>query len=278
MERRNAASRASPRADVFDDSLVAGRDAKREDRPETSRHRGSRPRVCDASGWTVPRDEEKGGPVGRDLLRVLVVDDHRMFAESVARILGDEADLEVVGVVGSAEDARAAAASTQPDVVLMDFGLPDVDGATMARLLRDAHPSVQIVMLTGQIDDLVFAAAIEAGCVGLVTKDKASSELLSAVRAAGAGELAIPPATLARLLPILRRDGQGAKPQLTAREQEVLELLVEGAATATIAERLFVSPNTVRNHVQRILVKLEVHSKLEAVAVALRLGLVDKPR
>jgi DNA-binding NarL/FixJ family response regulator len=216
--------------------------------------------------------------VGTDLLRVLVVDDHQMFAESVARILGDEADLEVVGVVGNAEDARAAAAATQPDVVLMDFGLPDLDGATTARLLRDANPSAQIVMLTGQIDDLVFASAIEAGCVGLVTKDKASSELLSAVRAAGAGELAIPPATLARLLPILRRDEQRALPQLTVREQEVLELLVEGAATATIAERLFVSPNTVRNHVQRILVKLEVHSKLEAVAVALRLGLVDKPR
>ncbi len=216
--------------------------------------------------------------MGTDLLRVLVVDDHQMFAESVARILGDEADLEVVGVVGNAEDARAAAAAAQPDVVLMDFGLPDLDGATTARLLRDAHPSAQIVMLTGQIDDLVFAAAIEAGCVGVVTKDKASSELLSAVRAAGAGELAIPPATLARLLPILRRDGQSAKPQLTAREHQVLELLVEGAPTATIAERLFVSPNTVRNHVQRILVKLGVHSKLEAVAVALRLGLVDKPR
>jgi DNA-binding NarL/FixJ family response regulator len=216
--------------------------------------------------------------VGRDLLRVLVVDDHQMFAESVARILGDEADLEVVGVVGNAADARAAAVTAQPDVVLLDFGLPDLDGAAAARLLREAHPSAQIVMLTGQVDDLVFAAAIEAGCVGFVTKDKASSELLSAVRAAGAGELAIPPGTLARLLPILRRDGQGAKPQLTAREQEVLELLVEGAATTTIAERLVVSPHTVRNHIQRILGKLEVHSKLEAVAVALRLGLVDKPR
>jgi DNA-binding NarL/FixJ family response regulator len=216
--------------------------------------------------------------VGTDLLRVLVVDDHQMFAESVARILGDEADLEVVGVVGNAADARAAAASAQPDVVLLDFGLPDLDGATTARLLRDEHPSTQIVMLTGQIDDGVFAAAIEAGCVGVVTKDKASSELLSAVRAAGAGELAIPPATLARLLPILRRDGQSAKPQLTSREHEVLELLAEGASTVTIAERLVVSPHTVRNHVQRILVKLEVHSKLEAVAVALRLGLVDKPQ
>ena len=152
--------------------------------------------------------------MGRDLLRVLVVDDHQMFAESVARILGDEVDLEVVGVVGNAEDARVAAATTQPDVVLLDFGLPDVDGATAARLLREAHPSAQIVMLTGQVDDLVFAAALEAGCVGLVTKDKTSSELLSAVRAAGAGELAIPPATLARLLPILRRDRQGAKPRI----------------------------------------------------------------
>lgn len=216
--------------------------------------------------------------MGRDRLRVLVVDDHQMFAESVARILGDEADLEVVGVVGTAEDARIAAAAAQPDVVLLDFGLPDLDGATAARLLRDEHPSSQIVMLTGQIDDGVFAAALEAGCVGVVTKDKASSELLSAVRAAGAGELAIPPATLARLLPILRRDGQSPKPQLTAREHEVLELLAEGASTATIAQRLVVSPHTVRNHVQRILVKLEVHSKLEAVAVALRLGLVDKPQ
>lgn len=216
--------------------------------------------------------------VGRTQLRVLVVDDHQMFAESVARILGDEPDLEVVGTVGNAEDARLAAADAQPDVVLLDFGLPDLDGASAARVLREAHPNVQIVMLTGQIDDGVFAAAIEAGCVGLVTKDKASSELLSAVRAAGAGELAISPSTLARVLPIVRRDGHGARPQLTARELEVLVLLVEGLSTATIAQRLVVSPHTVRNHVQRILVKLEVHSKLEAVAVALRLGLVDKPR
>ena len=154
--------------------------------------------------------------MGTDLLRVLVVDDHQMFAESVARILGDEEDLEVVGVVGNAEDARAAAAAAQPDVVLMDFGLPDLDGATTARLLRDAHPSAQIVMLTGQIDDLVFAAAIEAGCVGLVTKDKASSELLSAVRR-GCGRARDSTATLARL-PICAGTAERAKP-LTAKHR-----------------------------------------------------------
>jgi DNA-binding NarL/FixJ family response regulator len=209
---------------------------------------------------------------------VLVVDDHRMFAESIARILGDEADVDVIGVVSTAEDARVAAATGRPDVVLLDFGLPDLDGADAARLIREAHPNAQIVMITGQIDEAVFAAAMKAGCIGFVTKDKATSDLLSAVRAAGAGELAISPAALTRLLPALRRDGDGTAPTLTKREHEVLALLVDGLSTASIAERLVVSPHTVRNHVQRILGKLGAHSKLEAVAVALRLGLVGGPR
>lgn len=215
--------------------------------------------------------------MGTRALRVLVVDDHQMFAESLVRLLNDEPDIDVIGIAGTAEAAHALTKEHRPHVVVLDYGLPDLDGASVARVLRDAHHEVEIVMLTGRVDESVLEVAIQAGCRGFVTKDKAASELLGAVRAVGAGEAVIPGPMLANLVSTLRRDGRSADPELTAREREVLELLAQGLSTKAMADHLVVSPHTVRNHVQRVIAKLGAHSKLEAVMIAMRMGLVDRP-
>jgi len=210
-----------------------------------------------------------------------VVDDHKMFAESLVRMLGDEPDMGVVGLAGSAKEAVDATFEHRPDVVLLDYDLPDDHGTAAAVAVRDAHPRAKLVMLTGHADATVLAEAIEAGCTGFVTKDKATHELLSAVRAAAAGETAISPELLAQLLPTIRgseRSLERDPAALTPREQQVLELLAEGESTTAIAETLFLSRNTVRNHVQRLLGKLGAHSKLEAVAIGARRGLVGQRR
>ena len=211
-------------------------------------------------------------------VRELVVDDHRMFAQSLVRILSDEPDIEVVGLAASAEEAAQALAEHPADVVLLDYELPDTSGVSGITRLHEVQPDARLLMLTGFDDADVLAAAIGAGCCGFITKDKATDQLLGAVRAAGAGEAVISTAMLAQLLPKLRRDDEGRDPAaLTSREHDVLELLAEGLSTEAMAERLFLSRNTVRNHVQRVMAKLDAHSRLEAVAIAVRRGLVAGP-
>lgn len=207
--------------------------------------------------------------------RVLVVDDHRMFAESLVRLLTDEGDIDVVGVATSGAEAGVLAREHQPDVVVLDYQLPDLAGPTAVALVRDAAADARIVMLTGYADEAALATAIEAGCSGFVTKDKAAEDLISTVRAATTGDASIPTALLASLVPRLSRERAptiGA--DLTAREREVLELLADGRSTDAIGDALFVSRNTVRNHTQSVIRKLGAHSKLEAVAIATRAGLV----
>jgi DNA-binding NarL/FixJ family response regulator len=211
-------------------------------------------------------------------MKVLVVDDHRMFAESLVRLLSDEADIVVSGIAGTVAEAREAARADPPDVVVLDYRLPDGDGARAAELIRHESPDASMVVLTGYSDEEALLAAIEAGCSSFVTKDKAADELVAAVRAAYAGESVISPGMLGRVLPRLRHDSEAGKPALTPRELEVLGLLAEGLSNAAVAERLVVSVNTVRNHVQNVLTKLGAHSKLEAVTLASRRGLVPLPR
>ena len=210
--------------------------------------------------------------------RVAIVDDHLMFAESVARLLGAEDDLDVVGVEGTVAGAVRLVSETTPDVVVIDYQLPDGDGVQAATAIRSAHPGIQVLMLTGVADPRVLVAAIEAGCCGFVTKDKALSELVVAVRLAQSGESYVEPRLLADLLPRFGRSYRGLGSDLTNREREVLGLLATGASNQAIADQLFVSLNTVRNHVQHVLDKLGAHSKLEAVAIASREGLISPHR
>jgi len=208
---------------------------------------------------------------------VLIVDDHRMFGESLARLLSDEDRITVLGVATTGAEAVEAVDRLHPNVVLMDYQLPDQDGVTAASEIKRRDPDVMVVILTGLGDDRVLLAAIEAGCSGFLTKDRAAAEVADAVRAAAAGEALISPALLARLLPKLNRTHREVGADLTEREREILALLAKGWSNRIIASELFLSLNTIRNHIQSILRKLGSHSKLEAVATAVREGVIDYP-
>ena len=217
----------------------------------------------------------------RKTIRVVVVDDHRMFLDSLVRLLEDEVDIDVVAVAGSSADAVASVAATSPDVVIVDYQLPDESGARTTTSLRAANPGLPVVMLTGQDDTSAARAAAEVGCVAFITKDRAAQDLVDAIRSAHAPAGAVSGTVVAPSAPVPGiptgpvAGWEGARTtRLSRREREVLGLLADGAGTDTISELLFISRNTVRAHVQRVITKLGAHSKLEAVAIARRRGLL----
>jgi two-component system response regulator DevR len=210
-------------------------------------------------------------------LKVLLVDDHRMFTDLLTEQLREYRDIHVTGVAHTATAAVSAARDDPPDVAVLDYRLPDGDGATLAAELHRRHPRLRLVMLTGYQDEATLRQAVEAGCCGFISKDSAVDELVASLRTAYAGNAPISPALLARLLPTLSKESKHATGSLTPRELQVMQLIAEGVSNQAIAERLFISRHTVRNHVQRIITKLGVHSKLEAVAMATRGGLVRPP-
>ena len=209
-------------------------------------------------------------------IRVLIVEDHLMFSQALRSALDDSDDIAVTATAETGAAGLAAARATQPDVILLDYRLPDQDGVEVARQMKADNPSCRIVMLTAASDDDVLRRAIQAGCSGYLTKDQSVEELSLAVRAAHNGEALISPDLLSRLLNQL---GDRTRPgsDLTARETEVLRLLAEGLSNQAIAEELGIRLATVRNHVQSVIGKLQAHSKLEAVAAAMRLGLIRPP-
>lgn len=211
------------------------------------------------------------------MVHVLVVDDHRVFAESLARGLQGEPDLEVTGVAYSVEEALRGV-DEQVDVVLCDYALGDGDGIAFTRAALARHPGLRVVMLTASADEAVLASALEVGCSGFVTKAEDLSTVIAAVRGAVAGEAIITPALLARLLPRLSTRSRGPNPGLSDREREVLQLVVAGHSNQEIADELVIALDTARNHVRSILAKLDVHSKLQAAAVAVKRGIVTLPR
>lgn len=211
------------------------------------------------------------------VIGVLIIDDHRMFAESLARLLADEPDIAVTGVAGSGSEGVAMAARLKPQVVLVDYQMPEQDGVMIATQIKLEDPTTMVVMLTGSAEDRVLLAAIEAGCSGFLTKDRAAADVAEAVRAAAAGEALVSPAMLARLLPKLRRSYRSVGDDLSERERDLLGYLAQGWANKAIAAQMHLSINTIRNYVQSVLMKLGAHSKLEAVATAVREGLISYP-
>ncbi len=207
-------------------------------------------------------------------MRVLIVDDHEVLAASLALVLDGQPDITTVGVAGTLARAKALIVSATPDVVLLDHRLPDGDGVAAIGELRSLRPTVEIVVLTASAADHVLVAAIDAGAAGFVSKTRGLAEVTAAVRAAAAGEAVISPELLARLLPRLKRGQQPARTDLTEREREVLGLLAEGLSNAAIADKLTVSVHTVRNHIANLSAKLGAHSKLEALSIAVRDGLL----
>lgn len=209
---------------------------------------------------------------------VLIVDDHRMFAQSLARLLADEDDLQVLATATTAAEAYAAATGARPAVALVDYQMPDSDGVEITRRLKAIDPALSVIMLTGVNDDRLLLAAIEVGCSGFLTKERAASEVAAAIRAVADGEALISPAMLARLLPQLTHGTAPPGTGLTERERQLLVHVAEGLTNRAIGETLHLSVNTVRNYMQSILSKLGAHSKLEAVSLAVKAGIIDYPR
>jgi len=215
-------------------------------------------------------------------IRVLFVEDHQLLAEALSAMLAREPDIEIVGVAGSVAQAKELARE-RLDVVLMDYRLPDGTGADATRAIKARWPTARVVMLTALNDDETILESIQAGADGYLTKDRVVEDVVSAVRSANAGETLLPRSVIvgiAQRVAAARDRSAERQPiePLTPRELEVLKALTEGLSTPEICDRLFIAPNTLRTHVQNIMGKLRVHSKLEAVAFALRHRLVEPPK
>jgi DNA-binding NarL/FixJ family response regulator len=206
--------------------------------------------------------------------RVVIVDDHDVLASGLAHVMAGHQDLECVGVATTLEEGRRLVDEHTPDVLLLDQRLPDGDGVAAIPEFLVNHPELRIVVLTGNATDSVLVRAIEGGAAGFVVKNRSLGEVLSAVRAAASGEAVISSELLVRLLPRLTGEAGTRHEALTEREREVLELLADGLTNVAIAERLVVSVHTVRNHVANLSSKLGAHSKLEALSIAVREGLL----
>jgi len=215
-------------------------------------------------------------------IRVLFVEDHQLLADALSAMLAREPDMTVVGVAGSVAEAKTMARE-RIDVALMDYRLPDGTGAEATRAIKARWPLARVVMLTAIKDDETVLESIQAGADGYLTKDRAADDVVQAVRAAYAGETLLPRSVIveiARRVAAAKDRGDDRKmiEPLTPRELEVLRALTDGLSTPEICERLYIAPNTLRTHVQNIMGKLRVHSKLEAVAFALKNRLVEPPR
>ena len=204
-------------------------------------------------------------------IRLLFVDDHAMVIDTFCRALDREDDITVIATATTAGDAYDAALAHQPDVILMDYVLPDGNGVTAARILAEL-PDSKVILLTGSGAGHGLRAAVTAGCVGYLDKTGSLDKVISAVRAVASGAVIMSREDLTRLIP----DPADSRARaLTTREREILGLVADGLPNLAIAEHLTLNVTTVRKHVQNMLTKLHAHSRLEAVAVARRIGVLD---
>jgi len=206
-------------------------------------------------------------------IRVMLVDDHAMVRRGLATFLKVFDDLELAGEAASGEAAIQLCAQLRPDVVLMDMVMPDMDGATATRTLRQRFPMVQVIVLTSFKEEKLVQDALQAGAISYLLKDVSADELAQAIRAAHAGRGTLSP-DVAQTLIHAATQPPAPGHDLTERERAVLALLVEGLNNTQIAEKLGVSPSTIKSHVSNILSKLGVASRTEAVALAVRHRLV----
>lgn len=220
--------------------------------------------------------------VGAVSIRVLLVDDHALFRRGVASVLAREPDLTVVGEASDAEQALARAKELHPDVVLLDVKMPGRSGLEVCAELVEAVPGVRVVMLTISDAEDDLYAAVRAGASGYLLKEISPEDVVAAVRSVHAGQSLISPTMAGKLLTefaaMVRREDElrdSGAPRLTDRELEVLKLVARGLNNRDIAHELFISENTVKNHVRNILEKLQLHSRMEAVVYAVREKLLE---
>lgn len=207
-------------------------------------------------------------------LRLLVVDDHQMLREGLRRGLEAEG-FEIVGEAGNGDDALRLALALHPDVVLMDVSMPSSDGIDATRAIMHADSRQHVVMLTMHMDSDVIDSAIRAGAVGYLTKDCSISEVAEAVRLAADGDVVLSPSLAARMLDEVRQPLVAhAESLVTPREEQVLQLIADGCSTPEIAEQLFISQKTLKNHLASIYAKLDARDRTQAVLTAVRMGIV----
>jgi DNA-binding NarL/FixJ family response regulator len=227
--------------------------------------------------------EDVTGRAGDDeSIRVLLVDDHALFRRGLRVTLDLEPDIEVVGECDDGAAALGRAAETLPDLVLMDVRMPRHDGIEACSAIRETVPSAKILMLTVSDDEADLFEAIKAGASGYLLKDLPIDDVASSIRAVRAGQSLISPALASKLLnefAAMVKRGESTHavptPRLTNREMDVLRLVARGMNNRDIAGQLFISENTVKNHVRNILEKLQLHSRMEAVVYAVRERLLD---
>ena len=226
--------------------------------------------------------EQSGGPTAAEPIRVLVVDDHALFRRGLEMVLAQEPDIEVVGEAADGSEALVMARELAPDIVLMDVRMPRRSGIEACLAIKDSVPSAKIVMLTISDEEADLYEAIKAGASGYLLKEISIDEVADAIRAVHGGQSLISPAMASKLLTefatmIKRSDerSQVPAPRLTDRELEVLKLVARGLNNRDIAKELFISENTVKNHVRNILEKLQLHSRMEAVVYAVREKILD---
>lgn len=213
-------------------------------------------------------------------IRLVIAEDQAMMRESLAQMLALEEDIQVVGTASDGERALSVCRAQKPDVLLTDIGMPKVSGIEVTQTLRQELPSTRVVILTIYGDDDKVFAAIKAGARGYVLKDSPPEEALAAIRAASRGEMLLNPALAVRVfdefsrLSTQRAEDNTVLSHLTDRELEVLTLMGKGMRNKEIADALFISEKTVKNHISKIFEKLEVNSRAEAALLAARQGLV----
>ncbi|MEI7592684.1 MAG: response regulator transcription factor [Actinomycetes bacterium] len=210
-------------------------------------------------------------------IRLMLADDHRMLREGLRRSMIDQG-FNVVGEASDGQEAIRLAEELRPDVILMDVTMPEVDGVEATRQIRAILPEIKIVMLTMHADSEVLTSAIRAGASGYLVKDCSTDEIAEAVTMAFSGETALSPQLASSMLDEVRRLDERAQEEdrvVTAREEEVLQLIADGCSTPEVAEKLYISQKTVKNHLASIYQKLDARDRTQAVLQAVRMGIVS---
>jgi len=205
----------------------------------------------------------------------MLADDHKMLREGLRRSMV-ERGFDVIGEARDGAEAVDLAASLRPDVILMDVSMPEIDGVEATRQIRERQPDVRIVMLTMHADQDVLADAIRAGANGYLVKDCSTDEIASAIETVAGGETALSPRLAASMLAEVRRQEDQAEQTriITKREEEVLQHIADGCSTPEVAEKLYISQKTVKNHLASIYQKLDARDRTQAVLQAVRMGIV----